>query len=173
MDIRYKQNNFKLSLFFIIFIILFSCCAVAIQNPDKYITVLTPSTIIVILVSISGLIVSPYLCYFLLKWIVQSKYGLRISEEGIYNNSYFLKNQFIPWKEIIDISNQNKPDEKRIKILVKKPLNYLEGSDVLTKFFMKMQIKSSGTPIYINPYFLKASKEELFETLIKEWEKRK
>lgn len=170
---KYKQNNFKIICFLIIFITLFSFCIIGLQNPQKYTYFLVPSSKLVAILSIIGIIILPYISTHFIIWLFQKKNGLELNKEGIYNRTYYLKIKFIPWKEIKNISVSDKNTEKRIKILVKEPLKYLEGSDFLTKLFMKIQIKSSGTPIYINSFFLKVSKKELFEILIKKWEKHK
>jgi hypothetical protein len=38
---------------------------------------------------------------------------------------------------------------------------------------MNHQVKNGEAVIYINPYFLKAEKKELFATILKEWKNNK
>lgn len=173
MALYYKQNNFKIIIFLLLFLALLLCCLVALQNPGRYTTPLIPSKIIIIILSLLGLIVFPYISYFFIKWLFQKQKGVEINDNGIYNGLYFLKINFIPWEEIVDISNPKKNGEKRIKILVKRPFEFLEGSDFLTQTFMQIQIRISKTPIYINPYFLKTPDKEIYKELIGKWEEYK
>lgn len=152
-----------------IFVFLFCCCLVAIQNPSKYVYFLLPSPSLVIVLSLLGLITLPYISYHFIGWIFKERYGLEINEKGINNPLYFLKVNFIKWDDIIDVSLSNESNEKRIKIIVKDFDKYLKGSDFLTRFFMNHQLKNGDAVIYINPFFLKADKKELYATILKEW----
>jgi hypothetical protein len=169
MKVFYKKNYTKISLFLTIFIVLFSCCLVAIQNPSKYVYFLLPSPSLVIVLSLLGLLTLPYISYHFIGWILKERYGLEINEKGINNPLYFLKVNFIKWDDIVDVSLSNESNEKRIKIIVKDFDKYLKGSDFLTRFFMNHQLKKGDAVIYINPYFLKADKKELYATILKEW----
>jgi hypothetical protein len=169
MKVFYKKNYTKIILFLIIFIVLFCVCLVAIQNPSKYVYFLLPSPSLVIVLCLLGLITLPYISYHFIGWIFKARYGLEINEKGINNYLYFLKVNFIKWDEIVDVSLSNESNEKRIKIIVKDFDKYLKESDFLTRFFMNHQVKNGEAVIYINPYFLKAEKKELFATILKEW----
>lgn len=171
MEIFYKKNITKIILFLVIFLVLFCCCLVAILNPSKYVYFLLPSPRLVVILSLLGLLILPYITYHFIGWIFKGKYGLEINEYGINNSLSFLKLKFIQWEDIVGVSLSNESNEKRIKITVKNFSKYIKGSDFLTHFFMNHQVKKEVAVVYINPYFLKADKEELYARILKEWKK--
>jgi hypothetical protein len=170
MKVCFKKNYLKIVLFLVIFFLLFFFCLIAIQNPSKYVYFLLPSPIFVFILSLIGIIFFPYISYHLIGWLLKSKYGLVTNEKGISNPLYFLKVNFIEWEDIVSISMSQNSNEKRIKIIVKDYDKYLKGSDFLTQFLMKFESKNN-TVVFINPYFLKVNREELYKTILNEWGK--
>lgn len=171
MKIFYKKNYIKIVLFLTLFIVLFYFSLIAIQNPSNYVYFLLPSPIFVFILSLIGIFLFPYICYHFIGWLFKEKYGLVINQKGISNSLYYLKVNFIEWEDIVNISMSQKSNEKRIKILVKDNDKYLIGSDFFIRFLMKFEIKNNNTVIFINPFFLKVDRQDLYISILKEWKK--
>ncbi|QIY90534.1 hypothetical protein [Chryseobacterium gallinarum] len=170
---RIEKNSFKIVAILLFLTILFVCCIIAVQNPEKYTFVLLPSKYLVFTLSILGIIAIIYLYNFLLKIIFTKKAFFEVNEKGIYNGLGFTKEKLIIWNNIkeIDIINYKGILRVRIKLFNDKP--FIENTDFATKFILRQTINDLKTPIIIDSVYLKSSFEVLSKAIFKYWEEYK
>ncbi|MEY8847358.1 STM3941 family protein [Psychroserpens sp. XS_ASV72] len=97
--------------------------------------------------------------------------GLIISDKGIFDNSSAVGGQLIKWRDVsgFDITNIN--NNVFILIFVQNPEEYLSNANLFKKFWMKLNGKFYGTPLFVATKFLKCDSAELYITIQKESEK--
>ncbi|PIF47275.1 hypothetical protein CLU96_4325 [Chryseobacterium sp. 52] len=170
---KINKKSFKIVSILVLVAILFVCCVVAIQNPEKYTFALLPSKYLVATLSILGIITIIYLSKFLIRLISTKNAFFEINEKGIYNGLGFTKEKQIEWNNIeeIDIINYKGIQRIRVKLYNNRP--FIENTDFITKFILKQTINDLGTPIIIDNTYLKCSFEDLSGIIFEYWEKYK
>jgi len=99
--------------------------------------------------------------YFFVK-LFDTKPGLIINENGLFENSGFA-GIWIKWSDINGIDTENFKGSSILLILVKNPEEYLNEVNVFKRLMMKTNFNSHGTPLIISPDALKCDFDKLTE----------
>ena len=104
--------------------------------------------------------------YMVSKNILSHKHPLKISQEGIYYNSYGMKTGLIKWENIEKIELRKVWNRKYIKVVVNNPDEYIkrQKNNRIQKL-MESYFKSSGSPIHIYTNPLDISFDSLFNLI--------
>ena len=156
--IQIKSDKKKIIFFILLFLLLIIFGVLGVLSPSRFVYFFLPSKEIVFVFSLFILIFIPYvLCYFMSFFSEK----LIISKEGLYNGVYFLKRKKILWEEIDYIRPMETKYEKRIKIQLKNPKEFIENENIIMKLLMKWEIINNGTPVFINPFLLIKNNKEI------------
>ncbi|MBV7441420.1 hypothetical protein KRX57_08295 [Weeksellaceae bacterium TAE3-ERU29] len=170
MEIKILLKKNKRKLYILLLIILVMCIfgIFIILYPSKFIGVFIFRTkfsvifsgYVVLLFSIFGLVQHIYHLYF-----SDTIFGLKISDEGIVNNSILLFNGLIKWEDIRTITISKKYNT--INIIIKKPENHIRSTkNILRKINMIGYYVFYKTPCVISSDILDVNPENL-EKLLK------
>ena len=97
--------------------------------------------------------------------------GLVLDREGIMDNSSGVPAGRVAWREIRDIQIMSVSGQRLLAFIVSDPEKYLGKGNVLHRFFVRMNYRMYGTPIFISAHSLKMNFEEL-ERLIRDFHRR-
>lgn len=170
---RIEKNIFKMVSILILVIILFVCCLIAVQNPEKYTFILLPSKYLVLCLSIIGMLTIIYFVNFLIRLIFSKKAFFEINEKGIYNGLGFTKKKQILWDNIKELDTINYKGISRIRIQLYNYSPFIDDTDFITKFIIKQTTKDLRTPIIIDNVYLNCTFEELEKAVFESWKKYK
>lgn len=123
---------------------------------DRVYLIVLPS--LLLLTFGSGLIIS-------IQRIISNKPGILINEQGIIDYFGVTNGILINWSDIIKIIKRNTFQNRFILIFVKNPDEYLDNSNRLNKFFMKMNRISHKTPLSLTTNWLKCDFDELYSII--------
>lgn len=170
---RIEKKTFKIVIILMIIAFAFFCCVMGIQNPEKYTFILLPSKYLVIILSILGILVMPYLFVYLYRLLLSKSSYFAIDENGIYNGLSFLKEKNVLWKNIVEIDTIKYQGILRIRIKIKDYNIYLNKLNFFSKYIAEETIKEMGTPILIDNVYLKSDFIDLSNMIFKYWEEYK
>jgi hypothetical protein len=97
--------------------------------------------------------------------LFDSKPGLVIDKDGIYDNSSAAAGHFIEWGRITGLRVEQVMSTKFILIDIEKPEQFIDGANGIKKKLMWSTYKVYGTPISISSSTLNCNFEELFQIL--------
>jgi hypothetical protein len=108
------------------------------------------------------------------KKLLDNKYGIKISEKGIYDNSSAINAGLIKWDNIERIECRKVMSRKYIKVVVNNPEDYIkkQKNDRIKKM-IESNFKIYGSPIHIYTNNLNMRFKDLFELINVELVKRK
>ena len=110
----------------------------------------------------------------ILKKIIDNKYGLKISQKGIYYNSSSMDIGLIKWENIERIESRIVMNRKYINVIVNNPEEYInKQKNNRIKKIIKSNFKLFGSPIHIYTNSLNMRFKDLFELINNELAKRK
>ena len=113
------------------------------------------------------------LLYALYK-ITDTKFGLRLDSEGIYDNSNASSSGFIRWKDIKEIRAEQVASTKMLIISTSEDDEYINNaSNFFKKCLMKLNKKWYGSPIIISSSSLKIDFDSLKRLVKSNWRKYK
>ena len=98
--------------------------------------------------------------YGLIK-LLDSRPGLVINKEGLLDNSSAVSGHLIRWQDIKGFEVEEIKNTKLLFILVNDPQKFLENASRFNRFWMKMNLKTYGTPISISSNALQCNFDEL------------
>ncbi|MEO8933471.1 MAG: STM3941 family protein [Xanthomarina sp.] len=108
------------------------------------------------------------------KKIIKNKYGIKINDDGIYDNSTAISSGLIEWNNIQKIKIFKFGNQKFIQIIVNNPNHFVERQ---TNFFIRkiveINFKKFDSPIQISTNGLKIGFYELYILMTDELNKRK
>ena len=108
------------------------------------------------------------------KKLIGNKYGIMISNEGVYDNSTSVNSGLIKWSNIERIEQRKVLHQRFIQIIVDNPEHFIEKhTNILTRKSVESTFKKYGSPIQISTNALKIGFEELFDVLGSELRERK
>lgn len=108
------------------------------------------------------------------KKLFENKYGIKINDEGIYDNSTILYSGLIKWENIESIEKSKVLNQKFIRIIVNNPNDFINRQkNILKRKNVEINIKKFGSPIQIATNSLKIQCEELSEIMTSQLDKRK
>jgi hypothetical protein len=97
--------------------------------------------------------------------------GLVVDREGIIDNSSGVAAGRVTWQEIRDVQVLTVSGQQFLAVVVNNPEKYLGKGNILSRFFVNLNYKAYGTPIFISAQSLKGSFEDL-EKHIQNFRKR-
>jgi len=108
------------------------------------------------------------------KKLFENKYGIKINDEGIYDNSTSINSGLIKWENIESIEKSKVVNQNFIIVIVNNPNDFIDRQkNILTRKNVETNFKKFGSPIQISTNGLKIKFEELYEIMISELNKRK
>jgi hypothetical protein len=166
----FKKNKLKHLFFsFILFLLIIFTLFIGISflnNPSKYVYVILPNQLIVILVGILAIFSS-------FKSITNKDFYIRICEDGLFLGIIQYSNKLVAWNDIIEIKSIKISEIDYILILVSNPEYYKSKESGIEKYFFESRMKRYNSPFVINTNALKADFETIFKQIILNWEKSK
>jgi hypothetical protein len=165
-EIIIKKNNTKIILLLSAGIIFGFLCLNMFLNPDKYISFIFRNSLFI---KFFGLIASILIFISIILIVaknIKNSYGLKITEEGIIDNSSVSSIGLVKWKDIIGIRERNVLSTQFLLIDVINVNEYLDkAKNKFVLSLLKSNLKMYGTPITISPVALKCNFEELQKML--------
>jgi hypothetical protein len=108
------------------------------------------------------------------KKLFENTYGLKITDEGIYDHSTSIHSGLIRWENIEHIELNKVFNQKFIRIKVNNPQDFIERQkNILRRKNVEVNFKTYGSPIQISANALKIGCNELYDLLVEEMNKRK
>lgn len=108
------------------------------------------------------------------KKLFENKYGIKINDEGIYDNSTSINSGLIKWENIESIEKSKVVNQNFIRVIVNNPNDFINRQkNILTRKNVETNFKKFGSPIQISTNGLKIKFEELYEIMTSELNKRK
>lgn len=176
-DIVFKKNKLKyLFLLIALLIILFFTIYFSIKfisNPSKYIYVLMPNELIVVLVGIIGILGSFFLSYIMIKSIFNKEFFIRINQHGLFLGIIQYSNRLIKWNDITEIKIVKINNIEHILIYIGNIEYYKNKEKGLQKYFFVSRAEKYGTPFVINTSALSSNVNEITNIMIDNWKRFK
>lgn len=131
-----------------------------------------------IILAVAWIIIAVFLGGRALSKILNKKFGLILNSEGIIHHTEGYSLGFIPWDEVVKISEEMSPEsqpEKLIIIQVKNPEKYLKREEFLRKYLFRTRFSLMDlmgrydTPISISAISLHQDHEELLRIFNDYW----
>jgi len=98
--------------------------------------------------------------------LIENKFGMKITEEGIYDNSTSINSDLIKWENILDINEHKVFKQKFIRIKVNNPEFFIKRqSNSLKRKNVELNYKKYGSPIQITSSTLNVKHDELLHIL--------
>jgi len=108
------------------------------------------------------------------KKLLDNKYGIKISEKGIYDNSSAINAGLIKWDNIERIERSKVMNQKFIRVVVNNPEEFINRQkNILMRKNVESNFKLFGSPIQISTNTLKIGFDELFDLINDELVERK
>ena len=137
-----------------------------IYRPEKFSKALFNSELAVYIVGSVGILFFGLCAFFIFQKLISKQVGFIINKEGITDNSSGLSVGFIHWGEINSFEIYQITTQKFISVILKDPENYINKIDgKLKKSAMRLNYKTSLSPINISPNSLKINFDELYQLL--------
>ncbi|WP_274474582.1 STM3941 family protein [Mangrovimonas aestuarii] len=120
----------------------------------------------IIFFGIIGIIIS--------KKLFENKYGIKINDNGIYDNSTSINSGLIRWENIERIEKSKVVNQNFIRVIVNNPNEFIgRQTSLLKRKNVETNFKKFGSPIQISANGLKIGFNELYELITEEFNKRK
>ncbi|WP_179315341.1 STM3941 family protein [Winogradskyella undariae] len=108
------------------------------------------------------------------KKLFENKYGIKINDNGIYDNSTAINSGLIKWENIERIEKSKVVNQNFIRIIVNNPNEFIERqTNLLTRKNVETNFKKFGSPIQISANGLKIRFNDLYELITEEFKNRK
>ncbi|MTG99170.1 MULTISPECIES: STM3941 family protein [Myroides] len=112
--------------------------------------------------------------FFLIKKMLDTKPGMVINREGVFDNATAVSAGLIPWEDIVGIEEVRVFSETFILIMVRNPEQYIEKvANVWKRRMVASNCKHHGTPISISTNALKITRSKLLALLLEEFDRYK
>lgn len=110
----------------------------------------------------------------LIRKLRDTKAGVIINKEGVFDNATAVSAGLIPWKDIKGIEQATIYSETFILIMVHDPQKYIDKvTNVFKRKAIETNCKHYGTPISISTNTIKIKREALYLLLTEQFEKHK
>jgi len=108
------------------------------------------------------------------KKLFQDDYGIKINDNGIYDNSTTINSGLIKWENIEKIEKSRVVNQNFIRVIVNNPTDFIDRQkNMLTRKNVETNFKRFGSPIQISTNGLKIGFNELCDVMTNELNKRK
>ena len=145
-----------------------------LSNPLKASPLLFASQTVTFCVGVACLLFFGIISGALFKKLKDKTPGLSITEEGIHDNASGISAGFIPWNDVLDITETKVAYKSFLNIVVRNPEQYLERpKNVLVKKLVQMNYRAYGTVITISSVALDCNFRQLKNSLNQSFEQYK
>ncbi|UUV22575.1 STM3941 family protein [Paenimyroides aestuarii] len=135
-------------------------------NPPELNNPILGNSVVIYVIGLLSIVFFGFIGIMIFRKLFDKKAGLIINQDGIIDNTSGLSIGFIPWSEIQEISSTQVMNQKFISIVLKNPEAFMEKiSNPIQKNAMKMNYKTSDSPISISSNALKTDFNKLFNLL--------
>lgn len=125
------------------------------------------STLAMLLVGIASILFFGFAAIMAIRKMTTQSDGLIISSKGITDNSSGISAGFIPWEEVITITETSIANQIFINIIVKNPEEFIASQkSSFKRTAMMANYKSFGTAIAISANSLETTHENLKKILV-------
>ncbi len=108
------------------------------------------------------------------KKLFEEKVGLKVCDDGIYDNSAAIASGLIKWENIERIEKNRVFNQSFIRIYVDNPEHFINRhNSLLARKNIELNFKKYGSPIQISTSVLNIKFDELFNLLNRELKKRR
>lgn len=172
--IQKKKNKFYIYLFLTL-AILIGVLIMSIywfHNPSKYVYWFLPTKEYVFIVAATGIVFSVFGFFLIYFNLIDKKYRIEISNEGLFLGNLPYENKFIKWNEIELVEQKKISGNKYLVIFVKDVNDKLRiEKNFIRRISFLLNLKTQGTPYLVNCKLMNCSSEYLFEIILSYWEK--
>jgi hypothetical protein len=145
-----------------------------IYDPQGYTSPMARSPAVLFVSGIASVTFFGVCLLYALYKIIDTKFGLRLDSEGIYDNSNIASSGLIRWKDIKEIRAEQVASTKMLIILTSKDDEYINNaSNFFKKCLMKLNRKWYDSPIIISSSSLKIDFDTLKRLVKSNWRKYK
>jgi hypothetical protein len=172
--IEFKLSKSKLIGLLFVSVIFITLGIAFIVDPEKYISYSYRSSSLIFIVGIASVIFASLGLIIIIKKLFDKTPGLVIDDKGIFDNASGVSAGFIPWSDVIEITETKVANQSFVNVIVKNPQFYLEKKkNVFTRKLIEINYKSFGTVIGIPSNAINCEFEELLEILKMRFENSK
>lgn len=172
--IEIRLSKTKIILYFIGALVFVLLGIIFTYEPATYVSFRYPSPTIIRIGGIASLVFFGGCLIFITRKLLDSKIGLRISEEGIWDNSNVFGLGLIEWKDVTGFKTFKISFTKIIVVKTNKPTKYIDSAkNGFAKRTMKSNNKTLGSPLTIMASSLSIKVDELEHLLKEQLEKSK
>jgi hypothetical protein len=136
-----------------------------------------PKQVLTIFFGTAAVLFFGYIGFFIIKKINDKTPGLIISNEGVTDNSSAVSAGFIPWSDVVGITDFRVFHQKFVSIDLKNPQGYIEKQDsTIKRKAMQFNQTTYGTPISISANALECNHNKLkamLKSQFNEYKKKK
>jgi hypothetical protein len=156
------------------FVVMGALIIYKLQNIDN---TSLPKQVLTIFFGIAAMLFFGYIGFFIIKKLSDKTPGLIISNEGVTDNSSAVSAGFIPWSDVVDITDFRFLHQKFVSIDLKDPQGFIEKQDsVIKRKAMQFNQTTYGAPISISANALQCNHNKLkamLKSQFKEYKKEK
>lgn len=124
-----------------------------------------PGVVLVRGAAITGILFFGAIAVYIVFKLRDTKPGLVIGPEGIYNNTNATGPQMIPWRDIVEIETANVRSAKFLLVHVRNPEKYLAEAGQPKRFLMMLNRRTYSTPLSITTNAIQCRYKDLIENL--------
>jgi hypothetical protein len=173
-EITIELSKKKMLIYFLCSIVFVIIGILLIFNPNNFITPISNKVPVIELIGSIGVLVFGFTAILLLKKILDKKFGLIISNKGIYDNSSSSSVGLIEWDDIIGIDILDQNSDRGIVLRVDNEQKYLSRiKSPIIRYNMKASIKWYKSPLIITSVNLKIDDDKLLKVIVNGFEKFK
>jgi len=160
-EIDIPLSKSKIILLIIIGLAFVSLGIIFIIRPETFVSTFYPDSRIILIGGIISILFFGWVSIINLKKLFSNSFGLRINENGIYDNTNPYSIGLIKWNDIDEIKLKKYKSSNFLLIFVSNPKYYLEKSKGIKKDMVEYNMSIFGTPLYITSNTLKFKHKDL------------
>lgn len=124
--------------------------------------ILKPHSGKMFLAGLASILFFGLIAFYIVKKLTDKSPGLTISNEGVFDNASAVSAGFIPWADVLEISETRVVNQSFINIIVKNPQEYIDRqTNAFKRKVAQINYNSYGTVIGISANGLKCNYPEL------------
>lgn len=172
IDIKLSKSKNLLMIIGSFLFVLFGCSF--INDPQGWTSPAFRSPAVLYVAGIASVCFFGMCLLYGLYKLTDTKVGLRVDSEGLYDNSSAASVGLIRWKDITGIRTAQVQSTKMLVILTSNDDEYINNaSNFFVKHLLKISIKMYGSPITISAVALKTDFDSLKRLVKSSWRRFK